>query len=77
MQRQDQQTESTCDSFAIPHCTADLQLTGSAVALVRSPAQSNSLFMPVSDSNLAVRTGLESRPPGTPPSRIFLHSFLL
>jgi hypothetical protein len=68
-----------CESgnLCVAHCTADLQLTGTAVALVRSPAQSTSSFVPVSDSHLAVRTGLESRPPGTPPSRILLHSFLL
>jgi hypothetical protein len=68
-----------CESgnLCVAHCTADLQLTGNPAVLVRSPGEPASLFVPHSDLHLALRTGLESRPPGTPPSRILLHSFLL
>lgn len=61
----------------VAHCTADLQLTGVATALVRSPAEAPVLLLPHFDRSPAPNTGLELPPPGTVPPRILLHSFLI
>jgi len=61
----------------VAHCTADLQLSGGAAALVRSPAEAPVLLLPRFDRSPAPNTGLESPPRGTVPPRILLHSFLI
>jgi hypothetical protein len=61
----------------VAHCTADLQLSGSMTALVRSPAHVPVLLLPPFDRLASPRTGLESPPPGSVPHRILLHSFLI
>jgi hypothetical protein len=61
----------------VAHCTADLQLAGLATALVRSPADAPVLVVPRVELGAVPRTGLESPPPGTVPSRILFHSFLI
>lgn len=61
----------------LAHCTADLQLAGVPIALARSPADAPVLLVPRFDRSPALRTGLESPPPGTVPPRILLHSFLI
>ena len=59
------------------HCTSDLQAVGAAVALVRGPVACPVLAINRTRGYIAVRTGLDSAPPGTPPPRILLHSFLI
>lgn len=59
------------------HCTSDLQTVGAAVALVRGSVAGPVLAIDRTHSFIAVRTGLDSAPPGTPPPRILLHSFLI
>ena len=61
----------------VAHCTADLQLPGSMTALVRSPAQAPVLLLPAVHRFASPRTGLDEAPPGAPPRRILLHSFLI
>ena len=61
----------------VAHCTADLQLSGSMTALVRSPAYVPVLWLPPIERHASPRTGLDETPPGAPPSRILLHSFLI
>ncbi len=61
----------------VAHCTADLQLSGSLAALVRSPAHVPVLLLPPVNRLASPRTGLEQAPPGAPPRRILLHSFLI
>jgi hypothetical protein len=61
----------------VAHCTADLQLPGSASALLRSPAHVPVLLLPPAHRPASPRTGLDQPPPGTPPHRILLHSFLI
>ena len=61
----------------LAHCTADLQLTGDAVAIVRGPGDAAILHAPRADLRLAILTGLDGPPPGALPSRILLHSFLI
>jgi hypothetical protein len=61
----------------VAHCTADLQLSGSMTALVRSPAHVPVLLLPPVDRLAFRRTGLDQTPPGAPPHRILLHSFLI
>ena len=61
----------------VAHCTADLQLGGSTVALARSPAYVPVLLLPPVDRLASPHTGLDQVPPGTPPRRILLHSFLI
>lgn len=61
----------------LAHCTADLQATGAAVALVRSPAFAPVLLLVRVASPPVADTGLDAPPLGAPPSRILLHSFLV
>lgn len=61
----------------VAHCTADLQLAGGTIALVRSPAHASVLWLPPLDRSAFLRTKLESPPPGGVPVRILLHSFLI
>ena len=61
----------------LAHCTADLQLTGDAVAMVRRPGDAVMLLAPRADLRLRLRAGLDAPPPGAPPHRILLHSFLI
>jgi hypothetical protein len=61
----------------VAHCTADLQLAGGATALVRSPAHVPVLLLPPLARRASPPTGLDSPPPGSVPSRILLHSFLI
>jgi len=59
------------------HCTADLQLTGFSVVLVRVPAATPVLLLPQLESGFPGRALLEALPPPTVTSRILLHSFLI
>jgi len=61
----------------IVHCTADLQLSGLTVALVRGPADTPVLVVPRVEPRFPGGTGLEAPPPGAVPSRILFHSFLI
>jgi len=61
----------------LAHCTADLQTAGDAVALVKNPAPDPVLSLALPECLSAARTGLDAPPPGAPPLRILLHSFLI
>ena len=61
----------------VAHCTADLQLSGGILVLVRSPAYVPVLVLPPGDRVAFRATGLDQAPPGAPPRRILLHSFLI
>jgi len=61
----------------LAHCTADLQAAGDPVALVRSPAREPVLSLVILVPLPLARAGLEASPPGAPPLRILLHSFLI
>jgi methenyltetrahydromethanopterin cyclohydrolase len=62
----------------VAHCTADLAVAGSAVPLVRHPADAPVLaLLSAQDGAAALRVVLEAAPPGAPPRRILLHSFLI
>lgn len=61
----------------VAHCTADLQMAGLPVAILRAPADVPVLMTPEADLRLSAPTGLEMPPAGTPPPRILLHSFLI
>ena len=60
----------------VSHCTADLQLAGLALALVREAAYVPVLVLepPLLDFGLAA---LHAPPPGQVPRRILLHSYLI
>lgn len=60
----------------VAHCTADLQNVADAPGLVRSPASIPVLFVPQARSPGHPK-GLIARPPGAPPHRVLLHSFLI
>lgn len=65
------------DNACVVHCTADLQVFGYAVALVRE-ARDVLVFvlrLPLA-APVAARSSDQS-PPGSPPARIMLHSFLI
>lgn len=61
----------------VAHCTADLQLGGLPVALVRGPADAPVLLLPRAELNFQSGAALEAPPPVPVPSRILLHSFLI
>ncbi len=61
----------------IAHCTADLQMPGLAVALVRAPADAPVLLLARAERRMPGKPGLDAVPPGTAPPRILLHSFLI
>lgn len=61
----------------VAHCTADLQNAGPAVALVRSPGEPPLLVVFPALAPASLDRGLEAPPPGAPPRRILLHSFLI
>ena len=58
----------------VAHCTSDLQLAGSATEMGRAPSLSVIAFVRPAPRVLAART---APPPGGPPHRILLHSFLI
>ena len=59
------------------HCTADLQLVGDLTIAVPIAAAAPVLFVPRADLRAPPYTGLVGTPPGAPPRRILLHSFLI
>ena len=60
------------------HCTADLQIAGDAVALVRSPADAPVLALVRLERLPFQRTDLEALPPPpAPPPRILFHELLI
>ena len=61
----------------VAHCTADLQISHAATAIVRGAANAPVPTESLAEIRLFAPTGLEVPPPGTPPSRILLHSFLI
>ena len=69
--------ESLYGNRCVAHCTSDLQLAGLATALVRSPADVPVLLLETYHRRPTVSRGLEAPPPGAPPRRILLHSFLI
>lgn len=69
-----QPSSATC----VAHCTADLQLVGGTVAIVRSAADTPVLVVaPGKPPGAAMSRGLESPPPGAPSRRVLLHSYLI
>jgi hypothetical protein len=62
-------------NLCVAHCTSDLQLAGLTMSLVPGPAQLPVLV--VSHPTAFPPTGLDAPPPGAPPRRILLHSFLI
>jgi hypothetical protein len=61
----------------LAHCTADLQIQATGVAIVRSAADAPVLFVPLREYRPLRAAGLQGLPPGAPPLRIVLHSFLI
>lgn len=61
----------------VAHCTADLQLAGVPAVLVRSAADVPVLLVAQPEGAPVPNTGLAVSPPGAPPHRILLHSFLI
>jgi|SRR5688572_4641708 hypothetical protein len=59
------------------HCTADLQTVGSAVALVRSPADSPVLILVTAEPRSFARIEFDAHWPGAPPPRILFRTLLI
>jgi hypothetical protein len=59
------------------HCTMDLQTVGSAVTLVRHPADAPVLAFAPLEPRLFERIQFDALPPGTPPLRILFRSLLI
>lgn len=61
----------------LAHCTADLQIAGLPVAIVRSPADVPVLFVPLGNLRAVARVRPDSSQTAPVPIRILLHSFLV
>lgn len=61
----------------VAHCTADLQLWSGSVVVVACMHPGAVFLLPPLDRLASPRTGLDETPPGAPPRRILLHSFLI
>jgi len=69
--------ESLYANRCVAHCTSDLQLSGDAAAIVRSPGDAPVLVLKPAATARAPRTISDPSPPGEVPIRILLHSFLI
>lgn len=61
----------------VAHCTADLQQVSHPVVIVPSPVPMPVLWVSQPQGPPNPPKGLMARPPGTPPHRVLLHSFLI
>jgi hypothetical protein len=61
----------------LAHCTSDLQNTAQPIAIVRSPGAVPVLSVVSRAAPSAQSKGLSVPPPGAPPHRVLLHSFLI
>jgi hypothetical protein len=61
----------------VAHCTSDLQQAGFAIGLVPDAADAPALLVSLLEPSSSRHQGLDSPPPGAPPRRILLHSFLI
>ncbi len=69
--------ESLYANRCVAHCTSDLQLSGDAAAIVRSPGDAPVLVLKPAATARVPRTISDPSPPGAVPIRILLHSFLI
>ena len=69
--------ESLYANRCVAHCTSDLQLSGDAAAIVRSPGDAPVLVLKPAATARVPRTISDPSPPGGVPIRILLHSFLI
>jgi hypothetical protein len=69
--------EPCAPNLCAAHCTSDLQLAGAAALIVRGPGDLPILRVARPEISPAPYTGLHAPPPGAPPHRILLHSFLI
>ena len=72
-----QQAAMASANACIAHCTADLQQASQAVAIVPGPAAVLVHFVMQPPGPPASSKGLTAAPPGAPPHRVLLHSFLI
>lgn len=64
-------------NLCVAHCTADLQIFGAAQIPVHSAARVPVLAVERWQAPFVPGTQFEGAPPGDPPPRILLHSFLI
>lgn len=64
-------------NVCVAHCTADLQQVSEPVAIVPGSAFLTVLFVTRPPSDPSSPKGLTAAPPGAPPHRVLLHSFLI
>ncbi len=70
------QANTTPTATCVAHCTADLQLSGAAFVLVRTPSVSAVLHV-VAYRDSSIRGADKSPPRSGVPPRILLHSYLI
>lgn len=72
-----QQAAMDSANLCVAHCTADLQQASQPVLMVRSLALTAVLFIAQPPGPPISAKGLTAAPPGAPPHRVLLHSFLI
>lgn len=69
--------EQSSVNVCIAHCTADLQIAGLPIVLVRSPGEATVFTVPPSMEHEVSRLAIDVPPPRSIAARILLHSFLI
>lgn len=72
-----QQSAMESMNVCVAHCTADLQQVSEPVVIVPGPAFVALLFVAQPRAAPPSSKGLTAAPPGAPPHRVVLHSFLI
>ncbi len=72
-----QQAAMASVNLCVAHCTADLQQAAESLLIMRGPATMQLHFVVRPPGPPPSSKGLTASPPGAPPHRVLLHSFLI
>ena len=64
-------------NLCVAHCTSDLQQAGLSLGVAPAAVDAPALLVSPIEPAWSRNRGLDSSPPGAPPRRILLHSFLI
>lgn len=73
----DKAKPAAIDAKCVAHCTTDLQQVAQPVAIAPSAVAVLMVWLVPPQAVPVAHKGLTARPPGAPPHRVLLHSFLI